>query len=211
MPASKPTTDELNVATSSRERLLLSAKMLFAEHGYENTSTASIARTAGTSESQLVKHFGSKEGLLEAIFEWGWEHINAAVADAVKIEAPRERLLKLLQVIYSALDQDEEMKELMLLESRRTRREVRAGRGQMVLITDGYHKMAAIIDNTLEEMKQRGELAGDVKVIALRSAISGMFEGMIRDQMLAKRARSATPFTPADVMLLLDRMISSLK
>jgi len=208
MPALKPITDELNPATSSRERLLLSAKKLFAEHGYENTSTASIARTAGTSESQLVKHFGSKEGLLEAIFEWGWEHINASVADVVKIETPRERLMRVLQVIYSALEQDEEMKELMLLESRRTRREVRSGQSQMVLITDGYFKMAAVIDQALGEMKQRGELPATINIIALRSAISGMFEGMIRDQMLAKRAGSAAPFKPADVMLLLERMIS---
>ena len=37
--------------------------------GFEATSTAEICRLAGTSPSQLVSHFRSKMGLLEAIFE----------------------------------------------------------------------------------------------------------------------------------------------
>jgi AcrR family transcriptional regulator len=56
---------------SSHDRILLAAKRLFAENGYENTSTVAIARDAGTSESQLMKHFGSKQGLLVAIFDRG--------------------------------------------------------------------------------------------------------------------------------------------
>ena len=60
------------------ERILKAAKALFAGSGFENTSTISIARMAQTSESQLIKHFGSKEGLLEAIFEDGWNHIAQA-------------------------------------------------------------------------------------------------------------------------------------
>ena len=56
-------------ALSSHDRILLAAKRLFAKDGYENTSTVAIAREAGTSESQLMKHFGSKQGLLVAIFD----------------------------------------------------------------------------------------------------------------------------------------------
>ncbi len=62
-------------AVSSHDRILRSAKHLFARNGYENTSTVAIAREAGTSESQLMKHFGSKQGLLLAIFDRGWAGI----------------------------------------------------------------------------------------------------------------------------------------
>ena len=62
---------------SSHDRILKSAKQLFARSGYENTSTVAIARQAGTSESQLMKHFGSKQGLLSAILDRGW----VAIAD----------------------------------------------------------------------------------------------------------------------------------
>ena len=60
---------------SSHDRILRAAKLLFAENGYENTSTVAIARSAGTSESQLMKHFGSKQGLLIAILDLGWNGI----------------------------------------------------------------------------------------------------------------------------------------
>ena len=38
---------------SSHDRILQAAKQLFASRGYENTTTAQIARAAETSESQL--------------------------------------------------------------------------------------------------------------------------------------------------------------
>src|SRR4051812_34773053 len=60
-------------APSARDRILKTAKQLFAKQGYDHTSTVAIARAAGTSESQVMKHFGSKEGLLEEIFNAGWE------------------------------------------------------------------------------------------------------------------------------------------
>ena len=47
---------------SSRDRLLTAGKTLFAERGYEATTTAAIAKAAGTSHSQLVKHFKDKQG-----------------------------------------------------------------------------------------------------------------------------------------------------
>src|SRR6516165_5785857 len=75
---------EKNNTTSSRERILSAAKQLFARNGYENTSTVAIARDAGTSESQLMKHFGSKQGLLMAILDRGW---NATI-ERIKVTAP---------------------------------------------------------------------------------------------------------------------------
>ena len=64
---------------SSHDRILSSAKQLFAQNGFENTSTVAIAREAGTSESQLMKHFGSKQGLLVAIFDRGWNSIGERI------------------------------------------------------------------------------------------------------------------------------------
>lgn len=37
---------------------------LFAEHGYDQTTTAQVARHAGVSEMTLFRHFASKEALL---------------------------------------------------------------------------------------------------------------------------------------------------
>src|SRR5918994_117186 len=66
-------------SSSSRDRLLQAAKRLFAAQGYEQTATSAIARAAGTSESQLLRYFGGKVGLLHALFEAAWEDLNRRV------------------------------------------------------------------------------------------------------------------------------------
>src|ERR1039457_4351788 len=81
---------------SSHDRILQAAKRLFAQQGYENTSTVAIARNAGTSESQLMKHFGSKQGLLVAIFDRGWASINERIK-AIPNGSPADRLLAVFE------------------------------------------------------------------------------------------------------------------
>src|SRR5260370_38241711 len=111
----------LNPKSPAAERILKAAKVLFAESGFENTSTISIARMAQTSESQLIKHFGSKEGLLEAIFEDGWNHIAQSFGTLEYIPAPSSKLQALVGLILSKQKDDEQFNQLFLLEARRIR------------------------------------------------------------------------------------------
>lgn len=53
--------------TKKREQILETALELFANEGYQNTSTSKIACQAGVSEGLIFKHFQSKEGLLNAV------------------------------------------------------------------------------------------------------------------------------------------------
>jgi AcrR family transcriptional regulator len=167
---------------SSHDRILLSAKQLFAKDGYDNTSTAAIARLAGTSESQLMKHFGNKEGLLEAIFDAGWSGMSYMFRAIHDLHSPTEKLEVMLEMILTSLERDPELRDLMLLEGRRIRKE-----GHMVLLTKGYLQFVGVIDAVLTEMRASGELRTTVHNDAIRSALNSMFEGMLRDMVLAQR------------------------
>ncbi len=171
------------VAGSTHERFLRIGKTLFANRGYEHTSTSAIARQAGTSESQLMKHFGSKAGLLEAIFTEGWiqitEEARAAVAD---VSSPREKLRIMSGCVLQNLERDPELKLLMLLEGRRIRKE-----GHMVALTEGFLSFVQLVDGVLNEMQAAGLLLPQVHPQAVRSALMGMLEGMLRDRFLAER------------------------
>src|SRR5271167_3515479 len=107
---------------SSHDRILRAAKRLFAQNGYENTSTVAIARDAGTSESQLMKHFGSKQGLLVAIFDRGWASMNERIK-AIPDGSPADRLLAVFEAITIELENDPEQKTLTMLEARRVRKD----------------------------------------------------------------------------------------
>lgn len=172
----------MSLEGTSRERILFAAKKLFASEGYDNTSTVAIARAAGTSESQLMKHFGNKEGLLEAIFDAGWESMSYMFRAIQELPTPSEKLGVLLDLILTTLDRDEELKELILLEGRRIRKE-----GRMIILSKGYLHFVGVVDALLNEMRHHGELRPEVHVDAVRSALISMFEGMVRDQILARR------------------------
>src|SRR5271167_1276314 len=119
--------DPANVRTmpplSSHDRILMAAKRLFALNGYENTSTVAVAREAGTSESQLMKHFGSKRGLLAVILDRGWSNIMARVQQIPANSAPVDRLFRALEAFVVELENDSDLKNLMVLEAGRVRKD----------------------------------------------------------------------------------------
>src|SRR5712691_224375 len=103
------------VLASSRDRIRDGAKALFAESGFEDTTTAAICRLAGTSQSQLIKHFTNKQGVLEAIFEHAWEQVNPAVRLATEnIASTREKLRVLIDMVLGFLEKDRAIRTLFL-------------------------------------------------------------------------------------------------
>ncbi|MCK9900956.1 TetR family transcriptional regulator [Parafrankia colletiae] len=65
------------VTTSSKKQILLAAERLFAVHGIEGISLRQIGAAAGNGNNSAVQyHFGSKDRLIQAIFEYRlpWLH-----------------------------------------------------------------------------------------------------------------------------------------
>jgi AcrR family transcriptional regulator len=168
---------------SAHDRILRVSKTLFANRGYEHTSTSAIARLAGTSESQLMKHFGNKSGLLEAIFTDGWNQITEQARLASEsFTEPTDKLQAISTTALRHLERDQELKLLYLLEGRRIRKE-----GQMVALTEGFLGFVRLIDSVLTDMHENGRLRAGVSPQAVRSALMGMLEGMLRDRFLCDR------------------------
>jgi len=74
---------------STRKCILDTAERLFALHGYHHTSLRKITGEAGVNLAAVNYHFGSKEALLEAIFEYHLVPLNRIRQD--NLEAVRER------------------------------------------------------------------------------------------------------------------------
>lgn len=60
----------------TKQQILNAAKSLFAREGYQATSMRAITRSAGVNLAAVNYHFGSKEALLEAIFEQHLKPLN---------------------------------------------------------------------------------------------------------------------------------------
>jgi TetR/AcrR family transcriptional regulator, fatty acid metabolism regulator protein len=190
---------------SSHDRILMAAKRLFASNGYENTSTVTIAREAGTSESQLMKHFGSKRGLLAVILDRGWADIARRAQMLPKNESPIDRLFAALETVIIELESDSELKNLLLLETRRVRKDNRD-----VFVSQGFQQFAETVFTILREVRDQGHLGPDVNLAAVRAAFIGMTEGLLRDQILAQRSEFQASYTLEDLRKVLGMLVSSL-
>jgi AcrR family transcriptional regulator len=191
---------------SSHDRILFSGKALFARNGYENTSTVAIARQAGTSESQLMKHFGSKQGLLAAIFELGWANIlQRAKAVSSNGTASPHVVLDVLQSLISELDRDPEMKTLLMLESRRVRKD-----NPDLVLSTGAVQFGSLLENVLADMRKKGALHPDLDIRATRAALYGMVEGMIFDQLTSSHRGNNGSYDGDHVLHLLQMFVDGL-
>src|SRR2546425_4854417 len=166
---------------TSRDRLLSAGKTLFGRLGYEQTSTAAIAREAGTSESQLVRYFGGKSGLLEAIFNQAWEGLNDDIRrHLAESEHGREAILRILGLVLEAFGRDHEMAFLFLFEGRRVR-------GNDVALSKGFLKFYELLRELIRRGQSDGSFRNDISADVLASALLGAGEGMMRDRMIGQR------------------------
>jgi AcrR family transcriptional regulator len=74
----------------SRAAILQAASELFAEQGFVHTSVSAIAKRAGISQGLMYNYFASKDELLRAIFERGWEDVQASFLVAAPKGAQRK-------------------------------------------------------------------------------------------------------------------------
>lgn len=167
-------------ARSSQARLRAAARALFADRGYEATSISDITRAAGTSHSQFLKYYSGKEDLRREIIEEQWAELTKAVVLAMtSLPSPAGKLHLALSMLVNFLDKDPEFRAILLLEQTAMH-----DHGRLV-ISSQFREFVAVLDDIIGEMKSVGELKGGIDPQALRSALMGSIEGMMRDQMLA--------------------------
>ena len=188
--------------SSSRDRLLQAAKRLFAAHGYEQTATSTIARQAGTSESQLMRYFGGKIGLLEAVFDATWLDLHNKMRRVVDRRGPaRPGILEVIDIFITTLDRDSELATLLLFEGRRLR-----GGHPRVRLAKGFTGL----NDTLKDLIRAGQSAREIHrsldASALASALIGATEGLVRDRLLARSA-GARPFAEKQIEKTLNALL----
>ena len=92
------------MSSDTQESVLDAAEALFMEKGFAATSLRSIAATAGVNLAATHYHFGSKQGLLEAVMHRRITPINEArLANLDRLEADR-RNLEVEEILFAFLE-----------------------------------------------------------------------------------------------------------
>ena len=200
------TTHDGDSTQTSRVRLPTAGKTLFARNGYEQTSTAAIARESGSSESQLIRYFGGKAGLLEAIFNESWLPLNEMVHQHVEASAHgRDAIVRILTLMIQAFSLDHDTAFLFLFEGRRLR-----GSTHEVTISKGFMQFMQVIDGLIERGRNDGSFRTDLDPKVLSSAMLGCAEGMIRDRILAERNNQPNPYEDPAIVTTFTAMVNGL-
>ena len=200
------TTQDGDSTQTSRMRLLSAGKMLFARNGYEQTSTAAIARESGSSESQLIRYFGGKAGLLEAIFNEAWSGLNETVQQSISEAAHgRDAMIRLLSLMIQAFSRDHDIAFLFLFEGRRMR-----GGSHEVLLSKGFVRFNQAVSMLIERGREDGSFRTDVQPQVLGSAMLGVAEGMLRDRVLAERNHAPVTYDDAEIIRTFTAMVNGL-
>jgi AcrR family transcriptional regulator len=181
-------------------------KTLFARHGYEQASTASIARAALTSESQLVRYFGGKAGLLEAIFNSSWKPLLEKIQGTVESSPDaRESMVGVLSKVIASFAEDHDLAFLFLFEARRPR-----GAGPEVFLSQGLREFTELLCAIIRRGQKDGSFSSELSDSAVAAALIGAAEGMIRERLIAERSGKTNPFSEREIRRVFSAMLAGL-
>jgi AcrR family transcriptional regulator len=165
-------------SAATRRSLVLAARKLFAEHGYDATTVRAVADLAGVNQALLFRYFGSKRGLFE----------EAVQNEAVQLLAgPKEDLLdRSLDAMLSAEGERYGAESLMAVlraaTSDQVGEEVRTGLG--AAYSSAFAGQAGTDDP--QDAAVRGELLM-AWVLGIALTRSLLREGPLRDAEAVRR------------------------
>ncbi|MCG3755771.1 MULTISPECIES: TetR/AcrR family transcriptional regulator [Amycolatopsis] len=103
----------------TRQHLVEAATRLFAERGFDKTSTADVQRACGLNPGSgaLYKHFPSKRALLEEIVQQHLAGISDRSRQAIALpEAPEKALPVIARLVWDSMRQDRAALRIMFRE-----------------------------------------------------------------------------------------------
>jgi AcrR family transcriptional regulator len=105
-----PRSPEANeqIRAETRAIIVEHALALFGKHGYDRTTVAMIASSAGISQGLMYRHFDSKAALLRAIFAQSMADVRASMAAAAEGKTPADRVERLIRVSFDILREHRE-------------------------------------------------------------------------------------------------------
>lgn len=186
------------------QRIMRSARELFFARGFVNTQLRAIAIGAGTSESGVLRLYGSKNGLLRAVYASCWGEINdrvdKALAEAAETDPDsRNLLMELARTVWQGYQADPDM-HIFLLGHFGFRETTGLSPDDSIdpAIGEGvkreYHRyLERIHDLCRQVVADRSELAGTgVNAVALGHALTAIVHGIQTSWYMASQEPEIT-------------------
>ena len=104
-------------------RIMDSAQLLFAVHGYGGTSLRDIASASNISEPALYRHFQDKDDLYNQVFHRAFEPLASKLSDMFSQTRSIDEILGLIDIVIDTLAVEPSISALLLREVQDSHRE----------------------------------------------------------------------------------------
>ncbi len=169
--------------------IIHTAEKLFSVTGFDGTSVRDIANEAGINVAMVSYYFGSKEKLMEAVFEHRTNQMRIKVENMLQNDQ-YSHLDKIFMIIDEYVDKFVDRQDFHKLMMREQFNE------KGTLITDLIHevklKNLASITKLIRAGQKSGNFAKNIDVVLMMATITGTISQIINSQRFYRETHSMT-------------------
>lgn len=158
------------VFNDKQTKILETAERLFANNGYDGTSVRDIADDAGVNVAMISYYFGSKEKLMEAIFEQRIGTVQNRVSNLIK-DTSMEPLQKVYVLIDEHIDRvmsRQNFSRLMLCELVTNKNETLVKTANQLKL-----RSAEVVNDLIKDGQKKGVFKKNVDVLMMLNTMIG--------------------------------------
>lgn len=168
--------------TIKQENILKAALELFAERGYNGTSTSKIAKKAGVSEGLIFRHFENKKGLLDAIIKLGEEKAYLFLNPILNELIPEKLIRGAIELPFAIPVEEHNFWRLQF----KVKWEVGYYDAAKEKIMDG--KLQKVLENAFKKMTYpQPKLEADYLIFIIEAIFGAILQGTLKNPTAMKR------------------------
>lgn len=164
--------------TEKRNRILTSAKALFAERGFAGTSISDIATATDVPVGSIYTYFENKEALLQAIVEEGWAQFYTRLVELTESDIDAAGKLRVVvNEFLPMLIKDVDLINILLSEGITTTR-----------LQEKLERLAALVSEMTAPLFARSATAPRLDQTEFQAALMVYFLGVLHSARISRTA-----------------------
>jgi len=199
--------EKTTVEYSEKQLAIIStAEKLFALNGFDGTSVRDIAQEAGVNVAMISYYFGSKEKLMEAVFEQRTVNIRIKVENLLQNDQMTQ-LQKVNVLIEDYVDKfihQQEFHKIMMREQLKEKDTVIAG-----LIHELKKRNLASIKKLIHDGQKSGEFKKNIDIVLMMTTMVGTVSQMITTQNFYRQCHNLEELSEPEFQKLMKKRLSA--
>lgn len=193
------------VLTEKQIHIIRIAEKLFAEKGFNGTSVRDIAEAAGVNIAMISYYFGSKEKLMQALFEDRTSGIINRVESLLKVESltPFQKIEILIDDYIERLVEKQQFYKIMLHEQM-----LENNAAISTLLREQKQRNAGLIEKLIKEGQEKGVFKKGIDIVFLMNTMVGIGQQTFINQNLYKYYNNLEALSKEEFYDLLKKKLS---